>query len=343
MVSQRVRTSEHTARIAAPAGVVHGLLADAVRWPLLLPTPVHVERIDFDGVRERLRLWDVDGERVRSFHLNRILHPHARTVAFELEDTARPGAPTTGTWTIEADGDTHCRVTLRQDRTPERLPAPTARGHRERHGEPADPIAHLRAAAERWERLDQLLLSFEDSVHLEGPAELVYDFLHRIQDWPERLPHVDAVDVHEDVPGVQFATVEACTAPDGLTRATRGVRLCFPAAARIVFKELRTPGPIAAHTGEWSLTPDGDGVRVVCAQQVLLHDPHNPRDPQDRHDPQDRYDPQDTRVVPVLRDPGAAGGLAETRRQVRTRLGRASTETLRLAGWRARTAVRRLR
>ncbi|WP_448701673.1 helix-turn-helix domain-containing protein, partial [Streptomyces avidinii] len=61
MPSQRVRTSEHTARIAAPAGVVYGLIADAVRWPLLLPTPVHVERIDFDGVHERLRLWDLDG------------------------------------------------------------------------------------------------------------------------------------------------------------------------------------------------------------------------------------------------------------------------------------------
>ncbi|MGW6985046.1 aromatase/cyclase [Streptomyces sp. NPDC054932] len=318
MPSQRVHTSERTAPVAAPAGVVYGLLADAVRWPLLLPSPVHVERIDFDGARERLRLWDVTGdERVRSFHLNRTLHPHSRTVEFEQEDTARPGAPTTGTWTVEENGDTGCLVTLRQDRTAPALPA-AAPGRTGESG-PAARLAGLTAIAERWEHLDRLLLSFEDSVHIDGPAELVYDFLHRIGDWPQRVPHVESAAVTEDAPGVQIAALDTCATPDGRTLATRAVRLCFPAAARIVFKELVTPPPIAAHTGEWSLFPEGDGVRAVCTQQVLLHDA-------------------------VLHAPGdGTGGPAETRRYVRTWLGRAGTETLRLAGWRARTGVRRLR
>ncbi|MFG2877470.1 aromatase/cyclase [Streptomyces sp. NPDC048337] len=321
MSSQRVHASEQTAWIAAPAGVVYGLLADAVRWPLLLPSPVHVERIDFDGVRERLRLWDVaGGERVRSFHVRRVLHPESRTVEFEQEDTARPGVPTTGTWTVEASGEAECRVTLREERTLEGLPAAgTARSRQEWEAEPAEWLAHLKAVAERWERLDELLLSFEDSVHVDGPAELVYDFLHRIEEWPQRVPHVDAARVVEDVPGVQIADVDTCATPDGRTVASRAVRLCFPSAARIVFKELVTPGPIAAHTGEWSLIPDGDGVRVVCARQVMLSE-------------------DAAGLVP-----GPGTGLVEARRYVRTWLGRASTETLRLARWRAQTAVRRLR
>ncbi|MBT2479889.1 SRPBCC family protein [Streptomyces sp. ISL-94] len=313
MSSQRVHASERTAWIAAPAGVVYGLLADAVRWPLLLPAPVHVERMDFDGVRERLRLWDVAGERVRSFHLRRVLHPRSRTVEFEQEDTARPGAHTTGTWAVEARGAAACLVTLRQERTLEGLPAAgTERSRQEWEAEPAERLAHLKAVAERWERLDELLLSFEDSVHVDGPAELVYDFLHRIADWPERVPHVESASVIEDVPGVQVAAVDTCATPDGRTIATKAVRLCFPSAARIVYKELVTPEPIAAHTGEWSLIPDGDGVRVVCAQQVMLREE-------------------------------AGTELVEARRYVRTWLGRASTETLRLAKWRAQTTVRRLR
>lgn len=313
MSSQRVHPSEHTAWIAAPAGVVYGLLADAVRWPLLLPSPVHVERMDFDGIRERLRLWDVtDDGRVRSFHVRRVLHPRSRTVGFEQEDTARPGLATTGSWTVDEHGDGGCRVTLRQERALEGLPAAaTAHSRQEWDAEAAGRLAHLKAIAERWERLDELLLSFEDSVRVDGPAELVYDFLHRIQDWPERVPHVESASVVEDVPGVQVAAVDTCATPDGRTTATRVVRLCFPSAARIVFKELVTPGAIAAHTGEWSLVPDGDGVRVVCAQQVLLRD--------------------------------TAENLVETRRYVRTWLGRASTETLWLAKWRAQTTVRRLR
>ncbi|MGW0752573.1 SRPBCC family protein [Streptomyces sp. NPDC002587] len=319
MSSQRVHAIEQTACVAAPAGVVYGLLADAVRWPLLLPPPVHVERMDFDGVRERLRLWDVADERVRSFHVRRVLHPQSRSVEFEQEDTARPGAPTTGTWTVREQG-ARSLLTLRQERTLEGLPAAeTARSRHEWQAEPAERLAHVKAIAERWDRLDELLLSFEDSVHVDGPAELVYDFLHRIEDWPERIPHVESASVIEDVPGVQVASVDTCAAPGGGTVSTRVVRLCFPSAARIVYKELVTPALIAAHSGEWSLVPDQGGVRVVCAQQVMLRE----------------------EAVEEVLGPGTC--LAEARRYVRTWLGRASTETLRLAKWHAQSTVRRLR
>lgn len=321
--SRRVQASERTAGVAAPPGVVYGLLADAVRWPLLLPAPVHVERMDFDGTQELLRLWDVDaaGERVRSFHLRRVLSPHARTVAFELEDTFRMGAPTTGRWTVDARDDTQSLLTLRQERTLDGLPGESSeRSRREWDEETEAQLVQVKEIAERWKRLDQLLLTFEDSVHVAAPAELVYDFLYRIEDWPELVPHVDAARVVEDVPGVQLASVDGLAEPDGLSVTTRTVRLCFPAAARIVYKELSSPELIAAHSGEWSLEPDEDGVRVVCAQQVLL---------------------REEAVGPVL---GEGTELAEARRYVRDGLGRASVETLRLATWHAlNSGVRRLR
>ncbi|MFD3546700.1 SRPBCC family protein [Streptomyces sp. NPDC058655] len=320
MPSHRLHTSEQTAPVAAPADVVYGLLADAVRWPLLLPSPVHVERIDFDGTRERLRLWDAAGGQVRSFHLHRTLHPHSRTVEFEQEDTTRPGAPTTGTWTVREQGPAHCLLTLRQTRTLEGLPAAeTAHSRRQWQAEPAARLTHLTTLAERWERLDATLLSFQDSIHIEGPAELAYDFLYRIGDWPERIPHVECADVTEDTPGIQLATVDTCAAPDGRTLTGRTVRLCFPSAARIVYKELSTPPLIAAHSGEWSLVPDGPGVKVACAQQVML---------------------REEAVQDVL---GPDADLGEARRHVRTWLGRASNQTLRLARWHAQNTVRRLR
>ncbi|MER5732999.1 SRPBCC family protein [Streptomyces sp. NPDC002138] len=320
MSSQRVHASEQTAWVAAPAGVVYGLLADAVRWPLLLPSPVHVERMDFDGEQERLRLWDVSGDRVRSFHVRRVLRPHARAVDFEQEDTARLGMPVSGTWTVEPQGDTASLVTLSQRRTLVGLPAAESeRSRREWQTEADAQLAHLKESAERWERMDQLLLSFEDSVHVQGSAELVYDFLYRIGDWSGSVPHVEWSSVIEDVPGVQVAVMDTCAAPGGETVSTRAVRLCFPSAGRIVHKELVTPELIAAHSGEWSLVPDEDGVRVVCAQQVML---------------------SEEAVGRVL---GEGTSLAEARRYVRAWLGRASEEVLGLAKWHAQSAVRRLR
>ncbi|MET9963661.1 SRPBCC family protein [Streptomyces sp. NPDC006326] len=321
MPSQRVHASEQTAWVAAPAGVVYGLLADAVRWPLLLPLPVHVERIDFDGVRERLRLWETDpaGERVRSLHLRRVLDPPARTVAFEQEDAGRPGLPTTGTWSVEAHGETRSLLTLRQERALEGTAAAgTPHSRQQWQRESAALVAAVKEVAERWERLDGLLLSFEDSVHVDGPAELVYDFLYRIGDWSGLLPHVDAVEVTEDEPGVQLAVLDTA-GPDGRSVSTRTVRLCFPSATRIVYKEPAAPGLIAAHSGEWSLVPEGDGVRVGCARQVML---------------------REEAVEEVL---GAGTGLVEAGRYVRTWLGRTGTETLTLARWHAQSAVRRLR
>jgi aromatase len=316
MVSQRVLAGEWTERVAAPAGVVYGLLADAVRWPLLLSAPVHVERLDFDGALERLRLWDVADERVRSCHVRRILDARSRTVAFEQEDVFRPGLPVKGTWAVEADGPDGCRLSLRQECVPEPLAGLEGAAFQ---GATVRQLGEVKESAERWERLDELLMSFEDGVHVDGPAEVVYDFLHRIEDWPDLLPHVDAAAVTEDVPGVQIASVETCAAPDGLPVTVRTVRLCFPSAARIVSKELRPPELVAAHTGEWSLEPEEGGVRVVRTQRVML---------------------REEAVEPLL---GPGTGLAEARRYVRSRLGRAANETLRMARWHALSAVRRLR
>ncbi|MFF8025124.1 SRPBCC family protein [Streptomyces sp. NPDC007896] len=332
-MSSRVHACEDSVGVAAPAGVVYGMLADAACWPVFLPSVVHVERLDFDGVQERLRMWEladeagagaggaggVLGGRVGSWHTRRVLHPDARAVVFEQEDAAWPGSVTSGVWSVRPAGETECVLALRQERG---LPAAAADGAGARREAEADVhrrLAQVQQAAERWEQLDELLLSFEDRVRIEGPAELVYDFLYRIEDWPERVPHVEWASVREDVPGIQVASLDTCAAPGGRTVSTRAVRLCFPHAGRIVYKETLTPGLIAAHSGEWSLLPDASGVTVVAAHQVML---------------------RQEAVPPVL---GAGTGLLEARDHVRAWLSRASTEALGLAKWHAESTVRRLR
>ncbi|MER5917759.1 cyclase [Streptomyces sp. NPDC001982] len=187
--------------------------------------------------------------------------------------------------------------------------------------------ARVRESAEQWERLDELLLSFEDSVHVDGPAELVYDFLYRIGDWADLLPHVDSAAVTEDRsaavtedrPGIQIAALDTCAGETGETLSTRTVRLCFPHAGRIVYQDSAPPGLIAAHSGEWYLVPDEPGVRVVSAHRVML---------------------REQALTAAL---GEDALLVDARRQVRERLGRAGTEALGLAKWHAESAVRRLR
>ncbi|MFH8224538.1 SRPBCC family protein [Streptomyces sp. NPDC018057] len=315
MPSQRVHSSQDTVSVDAPAGVVYGLLADAPRWPVFLPSCVHVEQMDFDGTEEQLWVWDVTADHVHASRSRRLLHPLTRSIDFELADPAWPGATSSGTWTVEPDGAARSRVTLRHER-PRGGPA---EGPDTLDADVRAQLARVREAAERWDRLDELLLSFEDSVRVEGPSELVYDFLYRVQDWTELLPHVEWTSVTEDQPGIQIAALDTCAAATGETVTVETVRLCFPHAGRIVYKETLTPELIAAHSGEWSLVPDATGTTLVSAHRVLL---------------------REEAVAPLL---GEGACLADARTQVREWLGRDSREALGLAKWHAESPLRRLR
>ncbi|WP_329113074.1 SRPBCC family protein [Streptomyces sp. NBC_01465] len=318
MSSQTARSTLHTVSVDAPASVVYGMLADAPRWPLFLPSCIHVERMEFDGTEEQLWVWDVEDDRVRFSRVRRVLHPRTRSVDFEEfagEDSSWPGAVASGTWSVAPEDGGRSALTLRYE---ELVPGGTpARGALE-----ADVLGRLdgiRQMAERWDSLDELLLSFEDSTRVDGPSELVYDFLYRVEDWADLLPRVDSAHVTEDLPGVQIAALDTCSVHTGLTVTAEAVRLCFPAAGRIVYKETVTPDLIAAHTGEWSILPDESGLTVVSAHRVLL---------------------RPEAFAEVLGDDACP---ADARLYVREWLGRADQEALGLAKWHAESPVRRLR
>ncbi|WP_262064534.1 SRPBCC family protein [Streptomyces sp. STR69] len=314
MPSQRMHSARHTALVAAPPGVVYGLLADAPRWPVLLPSYVHVERVDLDAGGDSLRVWQLHRGQVRSVLARRVLRPRERRIEFGLRDSLLPDAPTSGGWNVSPDGTDRCRVTLRQER-----PAGPGGTPGALEAQVRAELAAVREAAERWDRLDELLLSFEDSVYVCGSPEIVYDFLYRVGDWADLVPHVERAEVTEDRPGVQRTVLHTSDPSTGDTSVSEAVRLCFPAAGRIVHQATVTPAPLAAHYGEWYLEPDARGVRVVCAHQVML---------------------REGAATPAL---GAGALPADVRRHVREQLGRTSTEALALARWHAESALRRLR
>lgn len=316
MSAERVHATTHEVNVAAPAGVVYGLISDAVQWPLFFPPNVHVERLEFDGAGERLRMWATANGQVKSWTSRRVLDPERRRVEFRQELPAQPVKSMGGTWIVESLGAESCKLTLLHDFTvADDAPDDVAWVERATDTNSRAELANLRQLAERWNRLDDLVLSFEDSVRVDGPAELVYDFLYRVGDWPELVPHVSRLDLTEDQPGVQVMAMDTVTA-DGSTHTTESVRVCFPHAQRIVYKQTATPLLMSAHTGEWSVVPDETGVTVTSQHSVVLR-PEN--------------------IEPVL---GPDADVRTARRYVREALGRNSTATLNLAKKHAESAVR---
>lgn len=331
MFGERVQRTRHSVEVAAPAGVVYALLADAVRRPLYCPPVLHVERLDFDGTRERLRVWENTGGHVRSSLSARVHYPHERRIAFQQLRHEAPIESMGGEWTVEEAAGGRSVVTVRH--------AFTGTGT----GDHSDDVAwvglvtgdnacaeleSLRRIAESQNGLDDLELSFEDSVRVNGPGELVYDFLYRAADWPGLVPHVQQLQLTESAPGVQVLDYDVLQ-PDGAVHPAGAVRLCFPHAGRIVYKQTAPSAPVAAHTGEWWVLPDEQGVRVIAHHSVLL----------------------DEAAVRALagvggsalgRVPRAPSGMERVRLGLRESIGRASLATLELAKRHAESAVQAL-
>ncbi|MDL5205403.1 aromatase/cyclase [Streptomyces sp. ALI-76-A] len=300
------RTS-HSVEVDAPAGVVYGLISDAQRWPLFFPENVHVERLEFDGTNERLRMWATVDGRVRSWISERAQDPATRCVEFRHTHPQLPVTTMRGTWIAEERADGTSVLTLLHDFAVHGDSArDTAWVEQVLDTNSRAELASLRSLAERWKRFDELVLSFEDTVRIQAPAEHVYDFLYRVADWPTLIPHVARLELTEDAPGVQLMSMDTLTA-DGAVHTTESVRICFPHAGRIVYKQTATPALMEAHTGEWNVVSDVDGVTAVAQHSVVL---------------------REEAVEQVL---GADADLDRARRYVREALGRNSTATLQLA------------
>ncbi|WP_406277235.1 aromatase/cyclase [Streptomyces sp. NBC_00191] len=316
MSDTRVHRTSHRVQVAAPAGVLYGLIADTVRWPLFFPPSIHVEQLEFDGTHERLRIWATANGRVTSWTSVRSLDPELRRVDFRQQVPASSVESMGGTWIVEARGGDRSQLTLQHDFVvPGDAADQVAWVQRATDTNSRAQLDSLKDMAEKWTRLDDLVLLFEDSVRVNGPAELVYDFLYRAGDWPELAPHVRRVELTEQAPGVQMMSMDASGA-DGALHTTESVRICFPHAGRIVYKQTAPPALMAAHTGEWSVEPDATGVTVTAQHQVVLNE------------------------ADIERVLGEGVGLAAARRRVREDLGRAGTLMLALAKQHAESAVR---
>ncbi|GAA1948683.1 hypothetical protein GCM10009837_87670 [Streptomyces durmitorensis] len=317
MPAERMRCAQHDVVIAAPAGVVYGLVADAAHWPRYFPSVVHVEQLESDGRQERHRLWDTAEGQVRSWTTRLVFSSDLRRVDFWQEQPAPPLTSMRGSWTVEALGERRTRLTLHRTFTVARNdPASAAWAERTLDTTARTDLEGVRHHAQHWKDLDGLMFSFEDSTRVNGPAELVYDVLYRVRDWPQLLPQVPPVDVREDPPGVQLVNWQSHTTDSLPARTAQAVRICFPHAGRIVFKQTAPPGPLVAHTGEWSVLPDTTSVTVTAQHRAVL-------------------DPD--RIEAVL---GAGTDTAQARRHVRESIGQENRAVLELARRHAESAVR---
>lgn len=191
-----------------------------------LPPTVHAEVVEKDGDTELIRLWATANGSAKTWTSRRVHDPEGMSVTFRQERSQQPVGSMGGAWVVEPVSDTSCRVRLLHDfRAATDDPADLDWISEAVDRNSASELQALKASAEATGPDE--LITFDDTVTVDGNGKDVYDFLNEAQLWQERLPHVARVSLEEDEPGLQVLEMDTRT-KDGSTHTTRSVRVCRP-------------------------------------------------------------------------------------------------------------------
>ncbi|RKE21273.1 aromatase/cyclase [Streptomyces sp. TLI_171] len=267
-MSEQHRTL-HSTTVAAPAEAVYAIIADVTKWPQYFAPNVHVEHLERTERSERIQIWATANGEVKTWISRRELDPVGQKVTFRQEVSQAPVASMGGTWLVTAVDESHTLLELYHDFTavddlPENVAWINAALDRNSEAE----LTGIRELAELGAELDELVFTFDDTVHVAGDGADVFDFLNRADLWPERLPHVAALDLQEETPGIQVMAMDTSTA-DGSVHTTKSIRVVF-GDDRIVYKQIAVPALMTAHTGRWTIVPVDGGVDVTSRHTVTL-------------------------------------------------------------------------
>ncbi len=270
MAKSEVHVAEYSVLAQAPAQVVFDTYVRAERWPQLFTNVVHTEHLSRADDQDTVEIWALRGENaVRHWVARRTVYADGLRVAFTNDPAPAPLAEAGGEWSFIPQPDGATKVVIRHEFSlAEGVDVPPERIAQEFEQHSVRQLAELTAAAERAGELADLIVDFEDPLFIGGTAEDAWVMLYEADKWPERLSHVKALTMTEDVPGIQFFDMDTTTS-DGRPHTTRSVRICLP-HRKIVYKQVQPPPLLEVHTGHWSFTPTREGVIVGARHTVTI-------------------------------------------------------------------------
>lgn len=272
-MAQATRTVEHQIKVLAPAKAVYQFIADVTNWPQIFPPSVHVEYVEQGETEERIRIWATANGEAKTWTSRRVLHPESLRIDFRQEKSQSPVASMGGAWVIEPISEAESLVRLLHDYRaenddPDKLAWLDKAVDRNSKAE----LAALKANAQLAVDAAEPVLTFEDTVRIDGRAKDVFDFINDGRLWAERLPHVARVVLTEDTPGLQILEMDTRT-KDGSTHTTKSVRVCFP-HDKIVYKQIEVPLLMTVHIGQWSFVETSDGAEATSRHTVVINEPN---------------------------------------------------------------------
>ncbi len=268
-MTRKIHRVEESRVIAAGAETVRGLIDDLDSWSHYHPAAVHAEYLERKDGESLVEQWALTGaETVRTWKTRR--WDKDSGIAFAHEPAAAPFAEVHGEWVFERRDEKSTLVRMVHEFTLLEEDAGAAERHREkiRQGS-VGFLDTLQYVSENREELSRLTITFEDPLFIAGSIEDAYAYLYEADKWPERMPHVAALQLEETVSNIQFFDMDTAD-PDGAHRhSTRSVRICLP-HRRIVYKQVKLPKLLDGHTGHWDFVETPEGVIATTRHTATI-------------------------------------------------------------------------
>jgi aromatase len=298
------REVEHRITISAPARAVYRLITEVENWPRIFPPTIYVEHLDKHEREERIHIWATANGEVKDWTSCRILDPEKLRIEFRQEISKPPVAEMGGAWMIEPLSATESQVRLLHHYRAEGLESLDWLDQAVEQNSRCE-LAALKANVELDQLAEEFMLSFADTLQVNGSASDVYDFINEANLWSQRLPHVSTVRLDESSAGIQTLEMET-RSPDGSTHTTKSYRVTFP-KRKIVYKQTTLPALMTLHTGCWTFE-QRNGVTLASSQHTFVINSDN--------------------MAPIL---GAGATIADAKQYVCNALSANSRATLRHA------------
>ena len=271
MAQEPLLTTVHTATLQGDADTAFRWLSDVSRWPNLFGPTIHAARTAGSDKSETIRLWALANGEVRSWESRRDFDPSRRQIRFDQVSPQDPLRSMGGSWTVNDSVAGGCAVVLIHEYS--LLEDRSSFADFVHKAVKSNSVAELTALAYMVEHehdgTSSTGVSFSDTVELDVPAEVVYEFIDRADLWSERLDHVAEVtlEVTKDIQKLAMVTVS----PDGDSHPTSSIRVSFPEELRMTYKQTAFPPAFRSHTGSWQITAlDDKRCEAVATHTVYL-------------------------------------------------------------------------
>jgi aromatase len=263
-------SAQHSIVIDAPPSTVYALITNVALWPVIFPPTVHTEVLERSAEGDRFDIWaTMSSGAVSTWRSRRTFDASTRRVTFGQDHDNRLFGFMGGGWTCVplVGGGTRVELDHRYN-LPEDSEDARQRITRELDHNGTAELKALQAVATLPKGMDKWMVTFTDSVELAGTADAAREFIWDADRWPERLPHVDGLELATPADGTQDMTMKT-RAPDGSVHTTRSVRVLLPDGS-IVYKQTQPPRALLGHTGRWEFRTDESGASIRSTHTIVV-------------------------------------------------------------------------